>query len=143
MKSMEVAKCSSTWARSPRRSSRAMRGCSRSSRRTKPTGAPAAIATLSTRRAATRCATTTSPRKRHERTRDSGPMTDERDANLLVRRVDALMRRQQEDSQRAVQEVPVLTEIVELDAAARAEKKREDEALVEDIRSEERRVGKE
>lgn len=60
-------------------------------------------------------------------------MTEERDENLLVKRVDALMRRQQEDSQRAVQEVPLLTEVVELDAAARAEKKRIDEALVEDI----------
>jgi hypothetical protein len=60
-------------------------------------------------------------------------VTDERDANLLVKRVDALMRRQQEDSQRAVQEVPVLTEVVEQDAAVAAEKKRADEALVEDI----------
>ena len=61
-------------------------------------------------------------------------MTDEeRDANLLVKRVDALMRRQQEDSQRAVQEVPLLTEVVEHDPAVAAEKKRADEALVEDI----------
>ena len=60
-------------------------------------------------------------------------MTEERDENLLVKRVDALMRRQQEDSQRAVLEVPVLTEVVDLDPAAAAEKKRIDEALVEDI----------
>lgn len=60
-------------------------------------------------------------------------MTDERDANLLVKRVDALMRRQQEDSQRAVHEVPILTEVVEPDAAAATEKKKDDEALIEDI----------
>ena len=60
-------------------------------------------------------------------------MTEERDANLLFKRVDALIRRQQEDSQRAVQEVPLLTEVVEPDAAAVAQKKRDDEALIEDI----------
>ena len=60
-------------------------------------------------------------------------MTEERDENLLFKRVDALMRRQQEDTQRAVQEVPLLTEVVEADAAAVAAKKRADEALVEDI----------
>ena len=61
-------------------------------------------------------------------------MTDERDSNLLIGRVDALMRRQQEDSQRAVQEVPLLTEVVEPAAsAAGREAKRADDALIEDI----------
>jgi hypothetical protein len=60
-------------------------------------------------------------------------MTEDRDANLLFKRVDALIRRQQEDSQRAVHEVPILTEVVEPDAAATAEKKKDDEALIEDI----------
>ncbi|MBI1942423.1 MAG: hypothetical protein HYS35_02055 [Betaproteobacteria bacterium] len=57
-----------------------------------------------------------------------------REANPLIQRVDALMRRQQEDSQRAVQEVPLLTEVVEPEAAAAAPEARPgDEALVEDI----------
>lgn len=60
-------------------------------------------------------------------------MNEERDENLLIKRVDALMRRQQEDSQRAVQEVPLLTEVVEPDAKAAAENKRGDDALIEDI----------
>jgi len=57
-----------------------------------------------------------------------------KDANQLIARVDALMRRQQEDSKRAVEEVPLLTEIVAHDekaatpAAADAEK-----ALADDI----------
>ena len=42
---------------------------------------------------------------------------DSRDPNRLIERVDALIRRQQEDSRRAVEEVPLLTEIVEHDAA--------------------------
>jgi hypothetical protein len=41
-----------------------------------------------------------------------------RDPNRLIERVDALIRRQQEDSRRAVEEVPLLTEIVEHEAAA-------------------------
>jgi hypothetical protein len=41
-----------------------------------------------------------------------------RDPNRLIERVDALMKRQQEDSRRAVEEVPLLTEIVEHEAAA-------------------------
>ena len=49
-------------------------------------------------------------------------MSDERDGardpNRLIERVDALMKRQQEDTQRAVEEVPVLTEVV--DARCRA-----------------------
>ena len=44
-------------------------------------------------------------------------MSDSRDPNRLIERVDALMRRQQEDTQRAVEEVPLLTEIVAQDAA--------------------------
>ena len=43
-----------------------------------------------------------------------------RDPNRLIERVDALIRRQQEDSLRAVEEVPLLTEIVEQEAAAAA-----------------------
>ena len=61
-------------------------------------------------------------------------MTDERDANLLVRRVDALMRRQQEDTQRAVEEVPLLTEIVAHEIAAQSpEAINADKALAADI----------
>jgi|GEM_PF-4149187 len=47
-------------------------------------------------------------------------MSDERDPNRLIQRVDALMKRQQEDTQRAVEEVPLLTEIVEQEAAKTA-----------------------
>ena len=43
-----------------------------------------------------------------------------KDPNQLIARVDALMKRQQEDSQRAVEEVPLLTEIVAHDAATEA-----------------------
>ncbi len=43
---------------------------------------------------------------------------DGRDPNRLIERVDALIKRQQEDSRRAVEEVPLLTEIVEHEAAA-------------------------
>src|SRR5690349_17250819 len=60
-------------------------------------------------------------------------MAEERDANPLIQRVDALMRRQQEDSQRAVQEVPVLTEVVEPDSPAARAGKKADEALLADI----------
>lgn len=57
-----------------------------------------------------------------------------REANPLIQRVDALMRRQQEDSQRAVQEVPVLTEVVEPEAAPAAPEARPGEqALAEDL----------
>jgi hypothetical protein len=42
---------------------------------------------------------------------------DGKDANQLIARVDALMKRQQEDSRRAVEEVPLLTEVVAHDAA--------------------------
>ena len=60
-------------------------------------------------------------------------MSDDRDINPLIQRVDALMRRQQEDSQRAVQEVPLLTEVVEPEPGAAKDGKRADEALIEDI----------
>jgi hypothetical protein len=55
------------------------------------------------------------------------------DANQLVARVDALMKRQQEDSLRAVEEVPLLTDVVVQDAAAAAEAARRDVALAADI----------
>jgi len=45
-------------------------------------------------------------------------VSDGRDSNRLIERVDALMRRQKEDTQRAVEEVPLLTEIVAHDVAA-------------------------
>lgn len=60
-------------------------------------------------------------------------MTDSRDPNQLFKRVDALMKRQQEDSMRAVEEVPLLTEIVEHDPAAAAANRARDEALAADI----------
>jgi hypothetical protein len=57
-----------------------------------------------------------------------------REPNPLIQRVDALMRRQQEDSQRAVQEVPLLTEVVDPEAARAAREARPgDQALAEDI----------
>lgn len=59
-----------------------------------------------------------------------------KDANQLIARVDQLIRRQQEDSLRAVEEVPLLTEIVEQDpaeAAASAARAAHDEALATDI----------
>ena len=55
------------------------------------------------------------------------------DANQLVARVDALMKRQQEDSLRAVEEVPLLTDVVVQDAAAAAEAAKRDVALAADI----------
>ena len=67
-------------------------------------------------------------------------MSEERnegkDANQLIARVDQLIRRQQEDSLRAVEEVPLLTEIVEHDpaaSAANAARGARDEALAADI----------
>jgi len=47
-------------------------------------------------------------------------MSDSRDPNPLVKRVDALIRRQQEESQRTVEEVPLLTEIVAHESAVAA-----------------------
>jgi hypothetical protein len=61
-------------------------------------------------------------------------VSERRDPNRLIERVDTLMRRQQEDTQRAVEEVPLLTEIVEHEAAAAApEAVRAEEALAADI----------
>ena len=56
-----------------------------------------------------------------------------KDANQLIARVDALMKRQQEDSQRAIEEVPLLTEIVAHDAAATPAAANADKALASDI----------
>jgi hypothetical protein len=62
-----------------------------------------------------------------------------REANPLVARVDALVKRQQEETRRAVEEVPLLTEIIEHDPAAQAERAAraaraaQDEALAADI----------
>lgn len=66
----------------------------------------------------------------------SGGPDESKDANQLIARVDQLIRRQQEDSLRAVEEVPLLTEIVEQDpaeAAASAARAAHDEALASDI----------
>ncbi len=63
-------------------------------------------------------------------------MSDEprgRGPNDLVARVDALMKRQQEESLRAVEEVPLLTEVIEHDPAAAAAAAAHDEALAADI----------
>jgi hypothetical protein len=61
-------------------------------------------------------------------------MSENRDPNRLIERVDALMRRQQEDSQRAVEEVPLLTEIVAHDVAAQSpEAVHAEKALAADI----------
>ncbi|MBI2753969.1 MAG: hypothetical protein HYX46_10765 [Betaproteobacteria bacterium] len=40
-------------------------------------------------------------------------MSEERESNPLIERVDALLRRHQEDARRAEEEVPVLTEVAE------------------------------
>ena len=55
---------------------------------------------------------------------------EDRGPNQLIARVDALAKRAQEDSLRAVEEVPLLTEVVEHDPAANAAR---DEALATDI----------
>jgi len=61
-------------------------------------------------------------------------MSDSRDPNPLVKRVDALMKRQQEESQRAVEEVPLLTELVGHAQSAQAPAAlREEETLAADI----------
>jgi hypothetical protein len=56
-----------------------------------------------------------------------------KDPNQLIARVDALMKRQQEESLRAVEEVPLLTEVVEHDPAKAAANAARDEALAADI----------
>ena len=53
--------------------------------------------------------------------------------NPLVARVGELVKRQQDDSQRAVAEVPLLTEVVEHDPAEAAASAARDEALATDI----------
>ena len=58
---------------------------------------------------------------------------ESKDANRLIARVDALIKRQQEDTLRAVEEVPLLTEVVEQDPAAAAASAARDEALAADI----------
>ena len=61
-------------------------------------------------------------------------MSESRDPNRLGQRVDALIRRQQEETQRTVEEVPLLTEIVAHDAAAGApEPVRSEATLAADI----------
>ena len=60
-------------------------------------------------------------------------MSDARDPNQLIARVDQLIKRQQEESLRAVEEVPLLTEIVEHDPAEAAAAAARDEALAADI----------
>lgn len=59
-------------------------------------------------------------------------MSESKDPNPLIARVGALMKQQQEESLRAVEEVPLLTEVVERDPAAAASAAR-DEALAADI----------
>jgi len=57
-----------------------------------------------------------------------------KDANQLIARVDALMKRAQEDSRRAGEEVPLLTEVVAHDEKAAAPGAADAEkALAEDI----------
>jgi hypothetical protein len=63
----------------------------------------------------------------------SGAPDDGKDANQLIARVDQLIKRKQEDSLRAVEEVPLLTEIVEQDPADAAAGAARDEALATDI----------
>jgi len=61
-------------------------------------------------------------------------MSDARDPNPLIKRVDALMKRQQEESQRTVEEVPLLTEIVAHEnSAAVPAVLRDEETLAADI----------
>jgi hypothetical protein len=60
-------------------------------------------------------------------------MSDGREPNPLIRRVDALMKRQVEDTQRAVEEVPLLTEVVEHEAAKAAASLPDEETLAADI----------
>jgi hypothetical protein len=59
-------------------------------------------------------------------------MSESKEPNPLIARVGALMQQQQEESLRAVEEVPLLTEVVERDPAAAASAAR-DAALAADI----------
>ena len=60
-------------------------------------------------------------------------MSEGRESNPLIERVDALMRRQREESQRTVEEVPLLTEIIEPVAASSPQTAAAEEALAGDI----------
>jgi len=64
---------------------------------------------------------------------DEAPETPAREPNALMLRVEALTKRQQDEALRAVEEVPLLTEVVERDAAAARAKAKEDALLAEDI----------
>jgi hypothetical protein len=68
----------------------------------------------------------------------SEPEKPEREANPLIQRVDALMKRHHEESQRSVEEVPLLTEVLEQEVqenilAAETHRATQDEALASDI----------
>lgn len=82
-----------------------------------------------------RSATTTSPPGRAREPQAVSEKPGEgRDPNQLFARVDALMKRQQEDSMRAVEEVPLLTEVVAHGAqAATPEAIHAETALAADI----------
>ena len=60
-------------------------------------------------------------------------MSDGKETKNLLSRVDELMKRQQEESLRAVEEVPLLTDEVEQDAAAESAARARDKALAADI----------
>ena len=64
---------------------------------------------------------------------NDAPAAAAREPNALIQRVDELIRRQQEESLRAVEEVPLLTEVVERDAAGARAKAKEDELLAADL----------
>ena len=70
---------------------------------------------------------------RDDETRGDEAPADGKAPNPLVARVGELIKRQQEDSQRAVVEVPLLTEVVEHDPAEAAASAARDEALAADI----------
>lgn len=61
-------------------------------------------------------------------------MSEGREPNPLIERVDALLQRQREESKRTVEEVPLLTEVIDPGAAAASpEAATGEEALAEDI----------
>ena len=60
-------------------------------------------------------------------------MSDGRESNPLIERVDALMRRQREETRRVVEEVPLLTEVIDPGAAAAPAAAKGEETLAEDI----------
>lgn len=71
----------------------------------------------------------TSPQPQAE---DAAP-GDARDVNPLIRRVDELIRRHQETTQRVVEEVPVLTEVLEEQAGPPAAAAPLDQSLGADL----------